>query len=480
MEELEKKTRKSSGAKSTTSKLSATKTTQKTTKKVTATTTEKKPKADKVTTSKAPKKVAPKKEEKDIKPAVEKKINQKAEKKTRTTTANRKTSEKKEMVAKEPVEKAEKNNITRKKNTVTKTNTKETKEKVNNSKETKKVITTKSNEEPKKPEKIVKKNETPKESKVKKEKPKEEKEKSKKYIEISIGGIIAVLFIGILIVLNITLGKKAYNITKGNNTTQNDVVDTDAEVEETIGTVLNNQNQTVNKLIEKIVLPINTTASIYQIGSFDENTIPDDLKLRIGWANLKEESKFHAKQASGESIIVVEKNAMQESIKEIFGNQVKYKDVSFDNTNVKEFSGYAETEGIINYEGETYTGIINERVEEQNVAFIYQEIQKVVQYDNEIVIIMKTAFVNQEDDKYVIYQNYNDDFENKLLETTYEKLFENSVFNKKTGEGAIAKSNNKVLNDIRNELNTYKYTFIKDDSIGEYYLKEFEKENING
>ena len=42
----------------------------------------------------------------------------------------------------------------------------------------------------------------------------------------------------------------------GNNTTQNNVIDTDAEVEETIGTVLNNQNQTVNKLIEKIILPI--------------------------------------------------------------------------------------------------------------------------------------------------------------------------------------------------------------------------------
>lgn len=477
MEELEKKTRKSSSAKSTTSKASATKTTQKTTKKATATSTEKKPKSDKVNISKTTKKVASKKEEKDSKPTVEEKIIRKAEKKSRTTTAKIKVGEKEENASKEPIEKV---SVTRNKNTVTKINTKETKEKVNNSKETKKVIATKNNKEPKKPEKIVQKNETLKESNVKKEQQKEDEEKSKKYIEISIGGIIAVLLIIILIVLNITLGKKAYNITKGNNTTQNNVVDTDAEVEETIGTVLNNQNPTVNKLIKKIVFPINTTASIYQIGTFDENTIPDDLKLRIGWANLKEESKFHAKQATGESIIVVEKNAMQESIQEIFGKQVKYKDVTFDNTNVTEFSGYAETEGIINYEGETYTGIINEDIVEDRVAFIYQEVQKVIKYDNEIVIIMKTAFVNQEDDKYVIYQNYNDNFENRLLETTYEKLFENSVFNKKTGEGSISISNNKVLNEIRNELNTYKYTFTKDDFTEEYYLKEFEKENLNG
>ncbi len=222
---------------------------------------------------------------------------------------------------------------------------------------------------------------------------------------------------------------------------------------------------------------MNTTASIYQIGTFDTYTIPDDLKLRIGWANLKEESKFHAKQATGESIVVVEKNAMRESIKEIFGSQIKYKDVSFDNTNIKTFSTYAETQGIINYEAEKYTGIINERVEEDRVAFIYQEIQKIIQYNNEIEIVIKTAFVNQEDDKYVIYQNYNDDFENKLLETTYEKMFENSVFNKRTGEGAVAISNNKVLDEIRHELNTYKYTFTKDDSTEEYYLKEFKKEN---
>lgn len=476
MEEQEKKTRKSSGAKSATSKPSAAKTTQKTTKKSTVTTTEKKPKADKVTTSKDSKKVVPKKEEKELKTTVENKTNQKVEKKAKTTTENKKISENKKTITKEPLKKQEKTNSTRKKNADTKTNAKETKERANTRKENKKDLTIAERDtESKKTEKIVEKNETTEEQKVKNKQSKEEK--SKKYIEISIGGIIAVLFIVLLLVLNITLGKKAYNMTKGNNTTQNNVIDTNAEAEETIGTVLNNQNQTVNKLIEKIILPINTTASIYQIGTFDEDTISDDLKLRIGWANLKEESKFHAKQATGESIIVVEKNAMQESIKEMFGNQVEYKDVSFDNTNVKVFSRHAETQGIINYDGETYTGTINESLDGNEVSFIYQEIQKAIQYDNEIEVIMKTAFVKQEGDKCLIYQNYNEDFENKLLEISYEKLFENLVLNKKTGEGAVSISNNKVLNEIRDELNTYKYIFEKDNSTGEYYLKEFKKEN---
>lgn len=475
MEEQEKKIRKSGGTKSATSKSSTTKTTSKTTKKATATTMEKKPKVDKATTTKAQKKVASKKEEKDIKPTVENNTNQKVKKKANTTTENKKVSENKKTITKEPLKKQEKTNPTRKKNTATKTNAKEIKERANTVKENKKDITiVERDTESKKAEKIVEKNETTEESKAKNKQSKEEK--SKKYIEISIGGIIAVLFIVLLVVLNITLGKKAYNMSKGNNTIQNNVIDTNAEVEETIGTVLNNQNSQVTKLIEKIVLPISTTANIYQAGTFDEETIPDDLKLRIGWANLKEESKFHAKQANGESIIVVEKDEMQESIKEIFGKQVKYKDVSFDNTNVKGFSTYAETQGIINYDGETYTGTINESVDGEEVSFIYQEIQKVIQYDNEIVIVMKAAFVNEEEEKLVIYQNYNDDFENRLLETTYEKMFENSVFNKSTGEGAIAINNNKVLNSIRDELSTYKYTFIKDEFSEEYYLKKFEKE----
>ena len=111
-------------------------------------------------------------------------------------------------------------------------------------------------------------------------------------------------------------------------------------------------------------------------------------------------------------VAFLEKNAMQESIKEMFGNQVEYKDVSFDNTNVKVFSRHAETQGIINYDGETYTGTINESLDGNEVSFIYQEIQKVIQYDNEIEVIMKTAFVKQEGDKCLIYQNYNEDFYN--------------------------------------------------------------------
>lgn len=484
MEEQEKKTRRSSSAKESAPKNS---TAKNSTKKVSTTSTAKKTKTEKsAATPKDTNKTTTKKEENKIKSTTNKKENiaPKVEKKPRKSTETKVSSDDKTNIGKMPKTekiKEEKVSSSDKKTTRQKAKSTEEKDKVDSKKEIKKTADTKSSEDNKKIGKVVESKKTTNKYQTKDEQPKEQKqtEKSKKYIEISIGGIIAVIFIGLLIVLNITLGKWAYNMTKENNVTQNDVVDTDAEVEESIGTVLNNQNHTVNKLLEKIILPLNTTASIYQIGTFDQNTIPDDLILRIGWANLKEESKFHAKQATGESIIVVEKASMEESIKEIFGSEVKYKDVSFDNTNAKEFSKYAETQGIVAYDGETYTGVVNEIAEEGKDAFIYQELQKVVQYDNEIIILTKTAFINEENSEYVIYQNYNESFENRLMQIAPEELFKGSTFNKVTGEGSTAVTKNTALNGIRNELNTYKYTFAKDNTTGEYYLKEFGKENAN-
>ena len=474
MEEQEKKTRKSNSSKPSTSKGE---TTKKTTRKTNTTTTEKDSKPKKVnSTSKTNKIDTKKKQENAPKVIIDKKENvtPKIEKKPRTTATTKKsTSNKTSDVKTSKIEKAKKETIAPKSKTTEVKQKEETKNREKTLKSTNK--NTKKLENKPETKRVTEK------TKNKEEQPKEPKqeEKTKKYIEISIGGVIAVIFIGVLIFLNISLGKWAYNVTKEKNTVQNSTVDTSATTEETIGIVLNSQNQIVSKLLDKITLPLGTTANIYQIGNFDENTMPDDLKLRIGWAKLKEENKFHAKQATGESIIVVEKSAMEQSVKEVLGTQVKYKDMSFDNSNTKEFAEYSETRGIITYDGENYTGIVNDTTGEGNLAFAYQEIQKVVQYDNEIAIVVKTAFVRQENNQYIIYKDFNENFENRLMEIASDELFKNASFNKITGEGSIAVSKNAALNNIRNELNTYKYTFLKDDSTGEYYLKEFRKENKN-
>lgn len=449
MEEQEKKTRKATSVKKNTTQGSAK---TKATNKVTTTTAKKKSNTEKeVVTTKTAKKTMPKEKPKAEK---EKKVVN-TEKKPRKVVENNNL----EML-KEKTVKASKIKEDNAKPSIKKEPSKKTKEveKIKKSTNEKTTSTT--------------------QNKV--EQPKEQKhtENTNRYIEISIGGIIAIVFIGLLIILNITLGKRAYNMYKEDNTTQNNVIDTDAEVEEKIGTVLNHKNEIVDKLIKKITFPMNTTASIYMSGAFDENTISDDMKLRIGWANLEETSKYHAKQANGETTIVVERSEIEKSIKEILGEQVKYKDASFDNTNVKEFSEYAETQGIIKYDAETYTGIANEPVEEAKVAFVYQEVQKVVKYENEIVFFMKSAFIKQENDKYKVYQSYNEEFKNELMEITSTELFENITIDRSIGKATIATVNTQALNDIREELNTYKYIFEKDELTGEYYLKEFQNAEI--
>ena len=86
-----------------------------------------------------------------------------------------------------------------------------------------------------------------------------------------------------------------------------------------------------------------------------------------------------------------------------------------------------------------------------------------------INIIFKSTF-------YILYKDYNQDFEEKILETSAEELFENIAINQYTGEGTISVEENPALDAIRDELNTYIYTLEKEESTGNYYLSEFNKQ----
>ena len=422
MEEQEKKTRKSSGTKSNISKKTTnTKTPQKITKKTSGT-------KKATTVTKSTKRTSTKKEEKII-------------------------NDSKESVEPKVIE---------------------TKNKLEQKKKTKKIDDTQKNNTSKKDEKKL---ENTEEVNKPDKKAKTSEGQQKRYIEISIGTILAIILIAVLIVLNIALVKWAYSVSVEKNATSKNVLNTIEEKKEKVGTILNQQNVEVNKIIDKITLPPSVTASIYKAQGFSEETIPNDLKLRIGLAKIKEEDKFRARQVNGDSIIVIDRVAMEGSIKEIFGNQARYDDVSFDNTNIKEFANNSEIKEIVTYDSEKYTGTVNEAIERDTKVFIYQEIQKIIQYDDEIVVHVKPAFVKQENNSYVIYQNYDETFKNQLMKITHEELFGNSLLNTNTGEGLIAINTNNYLNSIRNELKTYKYVFEKDSSTQEYSLKEFRKEN---
>lgn len=329
----------------------------------------------------------------------------------------------------------------------------------------KKEIVTEAKEQPK---------ETRKKSKKANKKENKTESKEKKYIYISVGSILCIIIILVLLIINIKLGIHAYNVIvkNANSKEQPD----DASVTQEVGNVLDNNNEIVSELVQKITLPSNVTASIYNEKTFNSNTIPNDLKLRLGWAKTKDEHKLESINENNETIQALEKATMEESIKNILGPEVKYLDEPFNNTNVSTFSTNSKNQGIINYSEGLYTGTVVQTSEEI-APLIYQEVEKVVRYSDKIILYVKTAFVNTKENKYVVYKNYeNGQFKGRLLELISEELFPENNYNQYTGEGAITLNDNIALNNIRSELKTYKYTFSLKENDQEFYLSEFVQE----
>lgn len=315
-----------------------------------------------------------------------------------------------------------------------------------------------------------------KESSIPETNTKKVKKTEKKYFDISLGTIIAIVAILLLIIINIKLGIHAYNIIKGKDEVQSANSDLQLEDDEQeIGHVLNKKNEIVKNIVEKMTFIPNATASIYKSEEFNAETINNDLKLRLGWAKIKDESKLRAQKENGEEIIAVEREIMKESIRSIFGKQMNYNDQSFNNTDVKTFSGYALNPGVINYNSDLYVANPMAEESETNSPFIYQEIQKLLQYDEKIVVHVKSVFVDVKDGKYILYKNYNNSFKEELAEITPEELLKDKTINKYTGEGTITLETNSALDNIREKLDTYTYTYLLDQETNEYYLSEFNK-----
>ena len=166
----------------------------------------------------------------------------------------------------------------------------------------------------------------------------------------------------------------------------------------------------------------------------------------------------------------IEKKYMNESIKKIFGPDVEYRDESFDDDKVKTFAVNSEK---TEYSGGMYTKVVKQ--ETGMSPLIYQEVQKVVRYSKKIIVYVKSAYIDVEDEKYVIYKDFSDDeFKNKLLEVQSGELFNGVSYNNLTGEGTISVEENIAINEVRNSLNTYKYTFNENNK--EYYLSGFTQE----
>lgn len=516
MEEIQKKTRKVSNTKNDdkTTKIDNAKKGAKTTKPTSAQ-KEAAPKKDN-----AKKKTVTAKTTGIKKEAIGAKSNKTQREATKTSKAEKeaiepKTIKTKKEISENKISKAKKEVIETKKSKepkeVAKTKTSKAKKEVveiKTSKEPKEVTETKTKKDKKEPieiktttekqevkidNKLKPNKEEKKQAKNKKKanKSKEEKQENKnqkqpgKHVDISIGAIIAVIVIIALVLLNVKLGKQAYNIIKQDTTTNNENSNSGTqssnsnEIQE-IGQVLNTKNEIVTEVLKKMTFSTNATASIYKNGSFNTDTIPNDLKLRLGWSRVEEKNKLKSIQANGTSIIAVEKQVMKNSIQDIFGLKIKYEAKPFNNVEVTSFATYEEVQGMINYENDMYIGAVTENNEIGVAPLIYQEVQKVVQYSSgKVKVYVKTAFADVKDGKYILYKEYNDGFSGQLLEITPEEIFKEALPNQATGEGTIIANTNSSLNSIRGRLDTYTYTFEYNDSMEEYYLTEFNKEANN-
>lgn len=308
--------------------------------------------------------------------------------------------------------------------------------------------------------------------------PNKETKNNQKYIDISIGAIFCVIIIIALIIVNVKLGKHAYKILKNQSTDSDVQTDNNISVTQEIGNVLKKTDDLVQQMQEKITYPSNVTASIYNSQGFNTNTISNELKLILGWVNTDVGSKLKSKNEKNEEVESIEKNIMTETIKNTLGPNVKYTDESFNYTKISLFENASRNKGIIDYNNNVYTDIL-ENSQEEEAPLIYQEIQKVVKYSDTIIVYVKTAFIDYYDGTYVVYKNFkNNNFADELLQTKKDKLFNRNTFDQYTGKGSVTTEENSVLKPIKSQLNTYKYIFTFNEEMKDYYLSEFRKDTI--
>lgn len=300
--------------------------------------------------------------------------------------------------------------------------------------------------------------------------------------------IIPIIMIVLLIIALICLGFYAYNlkladtekqkteINEQDNLNSENIGIIDLNKQET-GVELNKEDNIINILIEKIDFPTYAIASMYKAKAFNLGTIPNDLILRLGWANAEKELIKNNVDNMGKYKQTVSKEKFDESVANIFGTELNYLDDSFTNIDVPTFHRYAENRGVINYSNNVYTA--NYAKGSGNAAFIHQEVHKVLKYSTKIEIHVKTAFIDVEYDKtkrefnYIIYKDFDDGkFKEKLEEATVEQL-NNSYLNFENKKSSF-NSNSEILK-MTDKLDTYVYTFSFDENNENYYLNKFNK-----
>ncbi len=190
--------------------------------------------------------------------------------------------------------------------------------------------------------------------------------KEKRYVKISLKMAVCIILIILVTVALIFLSIYTYNLkkieNKGNIGYENVINNDENTIETQKNTVLEGNNITntnkkksegkeidindsvVKAIIKKFNFKTYATASIYKAGNFSSENIPNDLVLRLGWDRIEASKKKLLNNSSKETVT---KEIMKQSIANVFGNKINYKDSSFAKIDVNTFYGY---EGFVGEE----------------------------------------------------------------------------------------------------------------------------------
>ena len=155
------------------------------------------------------------------------------------------------------------------------------------------------------------------------------------------------------------------------------------------------QKSIADKLINKIYFKDYVEASIYKVGNFTRETIPNDLILRLGFAKAMEKSEKDQKQINtiNDSYDIISKSEVEKEIKELFGNDITYKHDKFINIDVETFNGFYPIRDVVRPGDSEYEFAYIEGGG-LDCPQIHQEIYDVIESDNKIELKVKVAFID--------------------------------------------------------------------------------------
>ena len=285
--------------------------------------------------------------------------------------------------------------------------------------------------------------------------------------------IVVIILLGMVFVL---LYNQGY--INGNKETNINVVDKQKDGEKDVEgsektTPINLESSIVEKLIDKVNFESGILDELIMLKNIDfinedaEDYVSNSTVLRMGLTMAGDKLK-----ESGESLpnglpfLELKTDQMDTSIKNIFGNEIKYKDSGFYGMISSEFyncSGF-NTDISYNEIDDKYLFVAVQGGGD-GFRYIMQEPCKATQLDNETIELeQKIAFV-----KPVMVND--SDWTNEIYKDYVSGEFKNLAFELETSE--IDEEN---LREKMNEadLNSAKYTFKLDKSTNEYYLTSFE------